>query len=429
MADTIYALATSQGRAGVAVVRISGPEAFTSLKSLCINFNISPRKSKLCDLYTDEGLHLDRALVIPFKGPQSFTGEDVVELHLHGSIAVIQKTLETLSKLPNLRQALPGEFTRRAFTNEKLDLAEIEGLADLIEAETEAQRVQALQVLSGKLGQRVQEWRSMIIKAMAFIEVTIDFADEEVPTDISKDVLLILTNIIKDLEYESESTKVAERIRSGFEVAIVGKPNVGKSSLLNALSGREAALTSEEAGTTRDIIEVRMDLGGLPVTMMDTAGLRDTDNLIENKGISKAIEKANSADLVIVLTEDGEIPIEIQNSSVLKFVSKCDDGELADGVSAFTGYGLDNMISSIKRKLEKRVQNQGLATRYRHREAIDSAVNKIQMAKKFVKDGPSFYDLAAEELRQTTYTLDELFGKVDVENVLDEVFSSFCLGK
>ena len=429
MADTIYALATSQGRAGVAVVRISGPEAFTSLKSLCINFNISPRKSKLCDLYTDEGLHLDRALVIPFKGPQSFTGEDVVELHLHGSIAVIQKTLETLSKLPNLRQALPGEFTRRAFTNEKLDLAEIEGLADLIEAETEAQRVQALQVLSGKLGQRVQEWRSMIIKAMAFIEVTIDFADEEVPTDISKDVLLILTNIIKDLEYESESTKVAERIRSGFEVAIVGKPNVGKSSLLNALSGREAALTSEEAGTTRDIIEGRMDLGGLPVTMMDTAGLRDTDNLIENKGISKAIEKANSADLVIVLTEDGEIPIEIQNSSVLKFVSKCDDGELADGVSAFTGYGLDNMISSIKRKLEKRVQNQGLATRYRHREAIDSAVNKIQMAKKFVKDGPSFYDLAAEELRQTTYTLDELFGKVDVENVLDEIFSSFCLGK
>ncbi|MDA9609407.1 tRNA uridine-5-carboxymethylaminomethyl(34) synthesis GTPase MnmE [Paracoccaceae bacterium] len=429
MADTIYALATSQGRAGVAVVRISGPDAFTSLKSLCINFNINPRKSKLCDLYTDEGLHLDRALVIPFKGPQSFTGEDVVELHLHGSIAVIQKTLETLSKLPNLRQALPGEFTRRAFTNEKLDLAEIEGLADLIEAETEAQRVQALQVLSGKLGQRVQEWRSMIIKAMAFIEVTIDFADEEVPTDISKDVLLILTNIIKDLEYESESTKVAERIRSGFEVAIVGKPNVGKSSLLNALSGREAALTSEEAGTTRDIIEVRMDLGGLPVTMMDTAGLRDTDNLIENKGISKAIEKANSADLVIVLTEDGEIPIEIQNSSVLKFVSKCDDGELADGVSAFTGYGLDNMISSIKRKLEKRVQNQGLATRYRHREAIDSAVNKIQMAKKFVKDGPSFYDLAAEELRQTTYTLDELFGKVDVENVLDEIFSSFCLGK
>ena len=429
MADTIYALATSQGRAGVAVVRISGPDAFTSLKSLCINFNISPRKSKLCDLYTDEGLHLDRALVIPFKGPQSFTGEDVVELHLHGSIAVIQKTLETLSKLPNLRQALPGEFTRRAFTNEKLDLAEIEGLADLIEAETEAQRVQALQVLSGKLGQRVQEWRSMIIKAMAFIEVTIDFADEEVPTDISKDVLLILTNIIKDLEYESESTKVAERIRSGFEVAIVGKPNVGKSSLLNALSGREAALTSEEAGTTRDIIEVRMDLGGLPVTMMDTAGLRDTDNLIENKGISKAIEKANSADLVIVLTEDGEIPIEIQNSSVLKFVSKCDDGALADGVSAFTGYGLDNMISSIKRKLEKRVQNQGLATRYRHREAIDSAVNKIQMAKKFVKDGPSFYDLAAEELRQTTYTLDELFGKVDVENVLDEIFSSFCLGK
>ena len=429
MADTIYALATSQGRAGVAVVRISGPDAFPSLKALSINFNITPRKSKLCDLYTDDGLHLDRALVIPFKGPQSYTGEDVVELHLHGSIAVIQKTLETLSRLPNLRQALPGEFTRRAFTNEKLDLAEIEGLADLIEAETEAQRAQALQVLSGKLGQKVQEWRSMIIKAMAFIEVTIDFVDEEIPTDVSKDVLLILSNVIKDLLDESESTKVAERIRSGFEVAIVGKPNVGKSSLLNALSGREAALTSEEAGTTRDIIEVRMDLGGLPVTMMDTAGLRDTDNFIENKGISKAIEKSNSADLVIVLTEDGETPIEIQNNNVLKFVSKCDDGELTDGISAVTGYGLDNMISSIKGNLEKKVQNQGLATRYRHKEAIDSAIRKIQTAKKFVIDGPVFYDLAAEELRQTAYTLDELFGKVDVENVLDEIFSSFCLGK
>ena len=203
MADTIYALATAQGRAGVAVVRISGPDAFMSLKSLCSDFNINPRKSKLCDLYTDDGVHLDRALVIPFKGPQSFTGEDVVELHLHGSIAVIQKTLETLSKLSNLRQALPGEFTRRAFANEKLDLAEIEGLADLIEAETEAQRVQALQVLSGKLGKRVEKWRSDIIRAMALIEVTIDFADEEVPTDVSNDVILILTNIINNLQVES----------------------------------------------------------------------------------------------------------------------------------------------------------------------------------------------------------------------------------
>ena len=429
MADTIYALATAQGRAGVAVVRISGPDAFMSLKSLCSDFNINPRKSKLCDLYTDDCVHLDRALVIPFKGPQSFTGEDVVELHLHGSIAVIQKTLETLSKLSNLRQALPGEFTRRAFANEKLDLAEIEGLADLIEAETEAQRVQALQVLSGKLGKRVEKWRSDIIRAMALIEVTIDFADEEVPTDVSNDVILILTNIINNLEVESESTKIAERVRSGFEVAIVGKPNVGKSSLLNVLSGREAALTSEEAGTTRDIIEVRMDLGGLPVTIMDTAGLRATDNLIEHKGISKAIEKANSADLVIALTDDGKTPTEIKNTSMLKFVSKCDDGGLVNGVSAVTGYGLENMISSIKNTLQKKVQNQGLATRYRHKEAIDSAVNKIYIAKKFVEDGPAFYDLAAEELRQTTYTLDELFGKVDVENVLDEIFSSFCLGK
>ena len=429
MADTIYALATSPGRAGVAVIRISGPQAFQSLNALCKNSNIDLRKSQLRDLYTDEGLHLDRALVIPFKGPHSFTGEDIVELHLHGSIAVIQKTLETLSKLKNYRQALPGEFTRRAFTNEKLDLAEIEGLADLIDAETEAQRIQALQVLSGKLGERAQEWRSMIIKAMALIEVTIDFADEEVPTDVSKDVLEILYNVNNDLKDESKSTSVAERIRTGFEVAIVGRPNVGKSTLLNALAGREAALTSEEAGTTRDIIEVRMDLDGLPVTLMDTAGLRETGNLIETKGINKAIEKANSSDLVVVLTENGEIPLEIENKNVLKFVSKCDNGQLPDGVSAVTGYGLDNMVNSIKRELEKRFQNQGLATRFRHKEAIDNAISKINKAKAFIKDGQAFYDLAAEELRQTTYTLDELFGKVDVENILDEIFSSFCLGK
>ena len=429
MVDTIYALATPQGRAGVAVVRISGPEAFMSLNSLCNGIRIKPRKTVLCDLYTEDGLHLDRALVIPFKGPHSFTGEDVVELHLHGSIAVIQKTLVSLSKIANFRQALPGEFTRRAFLNEKLDLVEIEGLADLIEAETEAQRVQALKVLSGKLGERAQEWRSMIIKAMALIEVTIDFADEEVPTDVSKEVLSILDNIIKDLDVESKGINVAERIRSGFEVAIVGKPNVGKSTLLNALAGREAAITSEQAGTTRDIIEVRMDLDGLPVTILDTAGLRDTNNVIETEGIHRAIERANTSDLVIVLTEDGKGLPEIKNPNTLQFISKCDEGSLKNGLSAVTGFGLDNLINSIKNKLGNNVQNQGIATRFRHKEAIDRSIEKLKEAKKFVSDGPAFYDLAAEELRQTAYTLDELFGKVDVEKILDEIFSSFCLGK
>ena len=429
MVDTIYALATPQGRAGVAVVRISGPEAFMSLNSLCKGIRIKPRKTVLCDLYTEDGLHLDRALVIPFKGPHSFTGEDVVELHLHGSIAVIQKTLVSLSKIANFRQALPGEFTRRAFSNEKLDLVEIEGLADLIEAETEAQRLQALKVLSGKLGERAQEWRSMIIKAMALIEVTIDFADEEVPTDVSKEVLSILDNIIKDLDVESTGINVAERIRSGFEVAIVGKPNVGKSTLLNALAGREAAITSEQAGTTRDIIEVRMDLDGLPVTILDTAGLRDTNNLIETEGIHRAIERANTSDLVIVLTEDGKRLPEIKNSNTLHFISKCDEGTLNNGLSAVTGFGLDNLINSIKNKLGNNVQNQGIATRFRHKEAIDRSIEKLKEAKKFVSDGPAFYDLAAEELRQTAYTLDELFGKVDVEKILDKIFSSFCLGK
>jgi tRNA modification GTPase len=212
-------------------------------------------------------------------------------------------------------------------------------------------------------------------------------------------------------------------------VAILGKPNVGKSTLLNTLAGREAAITSEHAGTTRDIIEVKMDLDGLPVTMLDTAGLRETNNSIETKGIRKAIERANSSDLVIVLTDDGKKPPEIKNPNILTFISKCDNGDMGNGLSAVTGFGIDNMIKSIKKELRNNVQNQGVATRFRHKEAIDRSINKLTNAKKFVTDGPGFYDLAAEELRQTAYTLDELFGKVDVEKVLDEIFSSFCLGK
>ena len=264
---------------------------------------------------------------------------------------------------------------------------------------------------------------------MALIEVTIDFADEEVPTDVSKEVLSILNKIIKDLDVESTGINVAERIRSGFEVAIVGKPNVGKSTLLNALAGREAAITSEQAGTTRDIIEVRMDLDGLPVTILDTAGLRDTNNLIETEGVHRAIERANTSDLVILLSEDGKGLPEINNPNTLQFISKCDEGSLKNGISAVTGFGLDNLINSIKNKLGNNVQNQGIATRFRHKEAIDRSIEKLKEAKKFVSDGPAFYDLAAEELRQTAYTLDELFGKVDVEKILDEIFSSFCLGK
>ena len=282
---------------------------------------------------------------------------------------------------------------------------------------------------SQKNNPRILKISQLIKKTLSEVFLTLDFADEEVPTDVSKDVKYILTNIINDLDKESKSINVAERIRTGFEVAIVGKPNVGKSTLLNAMAGREAAITSEQAGTTRDIIEVRMDLDGLPVTMLDTAGLRETNNLIETKGITRAIERANSSDLVVMLTEDGETLPEIKNPKTLTFISKCDEGNQENGLSAVTGFGLDNMIGSIKNELEKTIQNQGLATRFRHKEAIDRSIRKLKTAKKLVDDGPASYDLVAEELRQTAYTLDELFGRVDVEKVLDEIFSSFCLGK
>ncbi len=271
--DTIYALASARGKAGVAVVRISGPLAFLAVKNLTGDVP-SARRTALRILRDAAGEVLDEALVICFEKGASFTGEESAELQLHGSIAIVNAVLRTLSEMEGLRLAEAGEFTRRALENERLDLAQVEGLADLIEAETEAQRRQALKVFSGVLGEKVERWRTALVRAAALIEATIDFADEEVPVDVSPEVLELIATVMLDLETEARGAKMAERIRDGFEVAIVGPPNAGKSTLLNALAGRDAAITSEVAGTTRDVIEVRMELGGLPVTLLDTALLK-----------------------------------------------------------------------------------------------------------------------------------------------------------
>ena len=267
--DTIFALATAPGKAGVAVVRVSGPEAGQAGARLFGTLP-APHHARTRILKDANGHRLDQALVLFFPAGQSFTGEDVLELHLHGSVATVNAVLRVLGDMPGLRIAEPGEFTRRALENGCLDLAQVEGLADLIDAETEAQRKQALRVLSGDLGKTAESWRSDLIRAAALIEATIDFADEEVPVDVTPEVEALLARVSSSLETEIAGVQTAERIRTGFEVAIVGAPNVGKSTLLNALAGREAAITSEYAGTTRDVIEVRMDLAGLPVTLLDT---------------------------------------------------------------------------------------------------------------------------------------------------------------
>ncbi|HGG65032.1 MAG TPA: tRNA uridine-5-carboxymethylaminomethyl(34) synthesis GTPase MnmE, partial [Rhodobacteraceae bacterium] len=286
--STIYALATALGKSGVAVIRLSGPRALDAAKTLAGTLP-EPRVAGLRALRDSDGVLLDQALVLTFMAGHSFTGEDVAELHLHGGPATIKAVLQTLGDLDGLRMAEPGEFTRRALENGCLDLAQIEGLSDLLDAETEAQRKQALRVFSGALGDKAESWRSQLIRAAALLEATIDFADEDVPVDVTPEVSDLLNSVMAALKTEATGVQISERIRDGFEVAIVGAPNVGKSSLLNRLAGRDAAITSEIAGTTRDVIEVRMDLNGLPVTILDTAGLRETDDTVEGIGIERAL--------------------------------------------------------------------------------------------------------------------------------------------
>ena len=294
--STIFAQASAAGKAGVAVVRISGPQAFSAASQLCGSLP-APRQAGLRRLRSAAGEVLDEALVLCFSEKASFTGEETVELQTHGSVAVVNALLAELGTVDGLRLAEPGEFTRRALANGRLDLAQVEGLADLIASETEAQRQQALRLFSGGLGDLAAHWRERLIRASALLTVTIDFADEEVPVDVSPEVLELIAEVQTAMQAQVDGFGAAERIRTGYEVAIVGPPNVGKSTLLNALAGRDAAITSEVAGTTRDVIEVRMELAGLPVTLLDTAGLRETDDTVEKIGVARALERAKAADL------------------------------------------------------------------------------------------------------------------------------------
>ena len=420
--DTIFALASASGKAGVAVVRVSGPAAFKALAELTSE-QVEARRASLRELHLNDVL-LDEALVLYFPGPGSFTGEDVVELHLHGSKATVAAVLRALGDL-GLRNAEPGEFTRRALENERLDLAQVEGLADLVEAETEAQRRQALEVLSGALGDMAQQWRRDLIRAASLLEATIDFADEEVPIDVTPEVVALLESTRSALQREAKGSVVAERIRDGFEVAIVGPPNVGKSTLLNVLSGRQAAITSEIAGTTRDIIEVRMDLDGLPVTLLDTAGIREAEG-IEAIGVGLAKDRAERADLRVILT-DGGSPVLEPRQGDLTLQSKSDLG--SGDFSAATGEGVDELVGAITATLSDRAVSAGVAVRERHRLAIEASNDALGIALDQLETSPEMVELVAEHLRTAIRALDSLVGHVDVEHLLDEIFSSFCIGK
>lgn len=426
--DTIYAQASGRGKAGVAVIRLSGPRAWEAVAVLCGRLP-APRQAAVRLLRIGEDA-LDEALVLCFEAGRSFTGEESAELHLHGAIATVAAVLKALGSLGFLRLAEPGEFTRRAMESGRLDLSQVEGLADLIEAETEAQRKQALAVLSGSVGRMVETWRSKLIRAAALMEACIDFADEDLPVDVTPEAFALLSEVSAQLAAEIDRISVTERVREGFEVAIVGRPNAGKSTLLNALAGREAAITSEVAGTTRDVIEVRMDLSGLAVTLLDTAGLRDTEDKVEAIGIARAVERAKRADLRVFLLDDGDIPLLEPMADDLIVQGKADLGGSAElRVSGKTGEGIDALVAAITKRLSARAAGAGVMTRERHRDCLGRASGALCSALEELGHGLERLDLAAEHCRTGIRALESLLGRVDVENLLDEIFSSFCIGK
>jgi len=425
--ETIFALATAQGRAGVSVIRISGGAAVDSASVLMKSVPDDRGVRRLSDA---DGNLLDEALVLRFPRGKSFTGEEVIELHLHGSPAVVAAVLRCLSADENLRVAEAGEFTRRALENGRLDLAQVEGLADLIDAETEQQRKQAVRVFSGALGEMVERWRADLIRAVALLEATIDFVDEAVPVDVGPEVIALVSGVVEEMRRQSVGVRAAERVREGFEVAIIGAPNVGKSTLLNRLAGRDVAITSEVAGTTRDVIEVRMDIDGIPVTLLDTAGQRDTDDIVEELGVRRARDRAAQADVRVhmLASSEGQLPNEGPSDIFVRSkIDLSEDG--VDGISGLTGHGVDALINRISTRLSERVGVVGIAIRERHRIAMVRAMDDLAMMLEMIERQDEMAEIAAENLWSAIRAVDSLVGRVDVEDILDEIFTSFCIGK
>lgn len=389
-----------------------------------------PKSRGVRQLFDGSGDLIDEALVLYFPEGASFTGEEIVELHLHGSKAVVGAVLSALGTDDRLRPAEAGEFTRRALENGRLDLAQVEGLADLIDAETERQRQQAMRVFSGALGEMSAEWRRKLLRAAALLEATIDFVDEEVPVDVGPEVLDLVTDVRGQMEREAHGVRVAERLRDGFEVAIIGAPNTGKSTLLNRIAGREVAITSEIAGTTRDVIEVGLDLDGLPVTMLDTAGLRETEDMVEGIGVERARQRAEGADIrVHMMTEKSRETPNVDGDDIYVLAKADISPGMGLQVSGKTGEGIDQLIEAISGILSNKMASVGVAMRERHKLALIRSVGYLDRVQSDLTRGNDMTDMVAEELRSAIRAVDSLVGVVDVENVLDEIFSSFCIGK
>ena len=436
--DTIFALSSGRLPSGVAVMRISGPQTRFVIETIAGSLP-EPRVAVLRSLRDSEDSPIDRGLVLFFPTPASFTGEDCAELHLHGGKAVVDAMISALYKFEGCRMAEAGEFTRRAFANGKFDLTVAEGLADLIAAETDGQRQLALQISSGAQANLYASWRTELIRARALIEAELDFADEsDVPGSVSDQVWQSMRELADHIGKHVADGKRGAMVRDGFRVVIVGAPNAGKSSLLNALAGSDVAIVSDEPGTTRDLIEIKLDLNGLPVLVTDTAGLRETEGKVEKIGIDRARERASAADLVITLTDlsDPVAPVldDVEDGVTLRLGTKSDLASSPVGaaydlvISTRTGEGLDDLLETLTKRAEFAAGNLSdpLPTRRRHMELLAETSKEISAA---IYDEMAPLEVRAEFLRRASHSLGRITGDVDVEDILDVVFSQFCIGK
>jgi len=441
--ETIFALSSGRLPAGVAVIRLSGPHVMKTVRQLCGKLP-DARKMSLVRLMDSDGVTIDNGLVVVFPGPASFTGEDCAEFHLHGGRAVAGRLLEVLGALPGLRAAEAGEFTRRAFINGKMDLTVAEGLADLIDAETEAQRRFAIENSGGRQKSLYSAWRERIVSARALIEAELDFSDEEdVGGSVSDHVWPDIRNLVREIRAHAGDYRRAEIIREGFKVAIVGAPNAGKSSLLNALARRDVAIVSDEPGTTRDVVTITLDLDGVAVILSDTAGIREGAGKVEAIGIERSFKAAREADLVVELVEYGnrrEAISKFDPKPVITVISKCDLRNEKDRagnqesekeeleISTVTGAGIDKLLDDIAARASEAVGSFGdvLPSRMRHISELKKAAAHLKQA---ILDESGGLEIRAEELRQASDHLGRIIGEVDVEDLLDVIFSKFCIGK
>lgn len=450
--ETIYALASGQGRAGVAVVRLSGPMSGSLYLALTGQDNLPPaRKAVLHYIHHPKNPDqiIDQSLFLWFPAPNSFTGEDVLEIHLHGGLAIQQALFDVLDTFDGVRLAERGEFSRRAFEYGKMDLTEAEGLNDLIMAETEAQRLQAFRQMQGGLSEVYENWRHQLIDILAYLEADIDFPDEDLPDGISATQRQPVQNLYDQISQHLEEGHRGERIRSGYSIVLLGAPNVGKSSLLNALAKEDVAIVSDIAGTTRDSIEVRLDLAGYPVSIIDTAGLREAGDVIEEEGIRRAREKANKADLRLVLIaadhDDDQLKeaIGLVRDGDFLCINKSDLGDVSSPIidvfkqdktqkiinlSVAHGGGLQELLQDVEQKViaDLSIGDQPSLTRRRHRHAIEATRDALD---RFLNNTHCDLILEAEDIRLAARYLGEITGRVDVEEILGKVFSDFCIGK